>query len=235
MKKDKTPLYLQTLAYAKEHGEAKECYASFRQNIACRDAIDQAITEHFQENRLSERAVEQVVRAFPYDRIFYVLANTVQRMEYDGRYSRRNKEWARTFPACKSEGDYGRDLGMELISHSHPALLDLFLTLARQEHLISLPLKRADIKAEAENLLRQFRNLREPNSSDGAHFDAGISPVFMKRAKPKDLERLAAMLPFPSFTISKPEGCREAVALISAEEDRSQKLRLRKPSNKRDG
>ena len=75
--KDNTPLYIYPASYAHEHGELDQYRASYKANIACREAIEQAIADHYRDNRLSREAVHQVLEQFGYDRMFYVLANTV--------------------------------------------------------------------------------------------------------------------------------------------------------------
>ena len=142
----------------------------------------------------------------------------------DGRFSYRNRQWAATIPTQEDGKNCGYGCG------SHPALLDLFIDQTREEILLRTPLTRNDIKAEAQSILTQFRRQPEPNSQDGTRFEASVSPEFMKRAKPKDMEKLRGMLPFASLTISEAKANHEAIAAISKDEDRSQKLVLRKPS-----
>ena len=57
-----------------------------------------------------------------------ILANTVQLQDWDGRYSRRNKEWAKTIP---NENPETVRCGYTL--SSHPAVLDGFIDLVREE------------------------------------------------------------------------------------------------------
>lgn len=54
-------------------------------NIACRDAIDRAIREHYHDNILSRKAVQNVVGQYGFDRTLYVLAVTVMDKNWDGR------------------------------------------------------------------------------------------------------------------------------------------------------
>ena len=75
---DKTPVYKQSYEYAYRHGETEQSIASNRANIACRDAIDKAIANNYHNNRLNtDVAVQEVAHQFGYERMFYVLANTV--------------------------------------------------------------------------------------------------------------------------------------------------------------
>ena len=225
---DKTPIYRESYEYAYQHGETKQHLASQRANIACRDAIVAAIGTHYHDNRLDTKAaVKEVVQQFGYERMFYVLANTVQAMDWDGRASRNNKAWAQTIPVAFERGK--RDVSY-LITHSHPGLLDMFVSRARHEFLLKQPLKAADIKAEAAYILQRFQEAQEPNSPNGTHYMAQVSPDFMARAKTKDTDRLMSLLPFQTLSLSGLKDRKGTFALISKDEDRFQKLILRKPS-----
>ena len=75
--------------------EEEQHRASNHANIACKKAIETAIASHYHDNRLdAETAVRDVVKQFGFERMLYVLANTTQNMEHDGRVSRANKDWA---------------------------------------------------------------------------------------------------------------------------------------------
>ncbi len=223
---DKTPVYQLPFDYAQAHDECAQYNASLDANIACKEAIETAIGRYYGHNRLGAvPAVRDVVKQFGYERTLYVLANTVQRLEHDGRISRKNKEWAWKTP-------FGADpkCAYFIITNCHPGLLNIFLDTARHEYLLSQPIKRADIKAEASHILEQFQEAVEPNSPNGTHFMARVSLDFWARAKQKDRDRLMNMLPFASLSLSTLEGYKGIYALISKDEDRSKPLILRKPS-----
>ena len=223
---DKTPVYQLPFDYAQAHDECAQYNASLDANIACKEAIETAIGRYYGHNRLGAvPAVRDVVKQFGYERTLYVLANTVQRLEHDGRISRKNKEWAWKTP-------FGADpkCAYFIITNCHPGLLNIFLDTARHEYLLSQPIKRADIKAETSHILEQFQEAVEPNSPNGTHFMARVSPDFWARAKQKDRDRLMNMLPFASLSLSTLEGYKGIYALISKDEDRSKPLILRKPS-----
>lgn len=228
---DKTPLYNESYAYAYQHGEEAQSIASRRANIACRDAIEKAIADHYHDNSLNTKAaVKEVVQQFGYERMFYVLANTVQTKDGDGRVSQSNKKWAQTIPVVFENGE--RDFSF-LITRSHPGLLDMFVSDARHQHLLKQPLKAADIKAEAAHILERFQAAQEPNSPNGTHYMAQVSPDFLARAKAKDTDKLISMLPFQTLALSNLEGRKGIYALISRNENRFQPLVLRRPSVKK--
>ena len=131
------PIYRHPASYAREHGELDQYRTSQQANIACKEAIEAAILEHYRDNRLDGAAVGQVVEQFGYDRTLYVLANTVQQQEWDGRFSPDNKAWARTIEVPPNPDSFGGERNREFVVDSHPGLTDLFLTLAKQEYQLT--------------------------------------------------------------------------------------------------
>ena len=64
-----------------------------------------------------------------YKRINFVLANTLQELSYDGRFSRKNQEWAKaTF--IPQDGTHN----ISLMVKSHPAVLDGFVNMVREAY-----------------------------------------------------------------------------------------------------
>lgn len=221
----KSPVYKYPFEYARDNDELEQFRTSLKANIACTREMDATISKYHDGYSFdSKAAVRDVVQKFGYERTLFVLAATVRNHEHDGRYSRSNKDWARTVPVFDTERS------IQYAARSHPVLVDAFLTTARHEHLLSLPLTKEDIKAEALNILCKFQDAREPNSPNGTHYMAQVSPDFLARASTKDTDRLMAMLPFQSLSLSGLEGRRGTYALIVKDENRFQKLVLRKPS-----
>ena len=121
---NRTPLYPHTAAYALEHGELEQYRASLQANIACKNAIEAAIRQHFDGMHLNEAAVTEVVAAYGKERICYVVANTLQQKNWDERFSSSNKAWAAQFEiAATARPDYDRRGAF--VVDSHPAVLDV--------------------------------------------------------------------------------------------------------------
>ena len=116
------------------------------------------------------------------------------------------------------------------MDRSHPGIIDLFVDMVRHEYLLTQPLTKDDIRAEAARILSAFQAARGPNSPSGTHFMVQVSPDFLARANSKNQNRLVSMLPFRSLSISTLEGRKGVYVLITKDEDRAQSLRLRKPS-----
>ena len=137
-----TPLYLFSGSYARQHGETEEYRASRNANIACRDAVDAAIQEYFQDVHVDAAAVRKVVEDFGYERLFHVLAVTVRRHSGDERFSGENRRWAMTIPVPENTD------GLPAL-RSHPVKADAFIRTAREEYSLSADI--AEQTADAVN------------------------------------------------------------------------------------
>lgn len=130
---NKTALYKYTAAYALEHGELEQYRASLQANIACKNAIEAAIRQHFDGMHLNEAAVTEVVSAYGKERVCSVVANTLQQKSWDARFSSANKAWAEQFEIVAAvRPDY--DSRGAFVVDSHPAVLDGFTGLLRREY-----------------------------------------------------------------------------------------------------
>ena len=128
---EKAPVYHQTAAYAREHGELEQYRASNLANIACRSEIERNISENFDGMHLNPAVIKPALNIFGKDRVFFVLANTVCQKDYDGRFSNDNKAWAKTFDFPQDEA-LGVDRRTQYVVESHPAILDGYIRLMRK-------------------------------------------------------------------------------------------------------
>ena len=126
------PVYRHSAAYAAEHGEADQYRVSYQASMACKEAIEQAISTHYGDNRLdTEAAVRDVLEKFSLERVQYILANTVLKKDFDGRISHDNKAWAKTIPMPEDEDTF-RHSAYLVVDKVNPGLTDLFLKQARK-------------------------------------------------------------------------------------------------------
>ena len=128
-----TPVYHESAAYAREHGELDLFRQSHQANIACKKDIEEAISKNFDGMRLNKRAVTEVLEKYGPERVGLVLAATVQTKEWDGRFSPSNKDWAFTFDFPDTKTALGFDRRDDYAVTSHPAVLDGFITGIRNE------------------------------------------------------------------------------------------------------
>lgn len=114
----KKPVYTMDVAWARSHNELDDWRESRRLNEECAGIIDETIKRNYDGWRLKQDAVKEAVDACGLDRVEFVLAATVQDHSYDGRYSKRNKNWAMSF--WIPNGSFS-------CSRTHPAILDGFI------------------------------------------------------------------------------------------------------------
>lgn len=90
------PLYLYSFEEAERNGETDLYKQSHNENIACAHAIRKALANNFDGYHLKAGIEKKIIDEFGFDRTMYVLANTIQHFNYDGRISIYNKDWADT-------------------------------------------------------------------------------------------------------------------------------------------
>lgn len=116
------PVYRENFDYARECREVETYRISLQANIACKEAIEQAISQSYDGRRLAEGTAAKVMKRFGAERVLYVLANTIQQ-----------KEWAKTVSIPPNMDSFGMDRNYAIAVSSHPGLIDLFVTQARKE------------------------------------------------------------------------------------------------------
>ena len=126
--KSEVPIYRETANYAYEAGEMEAYRASLAANEKCRSAIEAAISSNYGDNRLNaEAAVKSVLEQFSPERVRYVLANTIQQKNFDGRIPQPLKEWAKSVEVCPENAS------RFLVDKPNPGLTALFVDAFRQQ------------------------------------------------------------------------------------------------------
>ena len=122
------PIYRETANYAYEAGEMEAYRASLAANEECRRAIEAAISSNYGDNRLdADAAVKSVLEQFSPERVRYVLANTIQKKDFDGRIPQPLKEWAKSIEVCPENAS------RFLVDKPNPGLTALFVDAFRQQ------------------------------------------------------------------------------------------------------
>lgn len=119
------PLYRWSLQDAVAHNEVQDWRDSYRENCDCARAIERAIADHYHDNIL-EDGTKDIIDRYGFDRVNWVLANTLQEKSHDGRFSQENKKWAKGFFIPSD------DVRWHFCMESHPGLTDLFINQARE-------------------------------------------------------------------------------------------------------
>ena len=115
-----------------KHGETDAYWLSDQANYSCKVAIEQAISTHYGDNRLdTASAVQEVMEKFGPERMNFILANTIQHKDADGRISRDNKAWAKTIPMPEDSATSQQCADL-IVDRVNPGLVDLFTRQARK-------------------------------------------------------------------------------------------------------
>lgn len=132
--RDRVPLYAHPASYAREHDELDDYRSTSRANIACKEAIETAISDNYRDNRLDTSCVKPIMERFGENRVAYVLAATIQVKDWDERFSHSNKAWAATIPVVNDGNDIMGDRRTRfVVDRPHSGLTDLFITAFREE------------------------------------------------------------------------------------------------------
>ena len=134
--------------------------------------------------------------------------------------------------------EYGKFVRYEAVPHDPDALRDLLRDESRKrerlkpgnfrEHIGRLSDEK--VLAEAQRLSAAFQSLQAPNSPNGTHFVAEVSPRFERIASSKEHERLFALLPYKTLYLSSVKDRHGVFAFISKDERRDLPLRKQRPS-----
>lgn len=112
------PLYRYSVETAKHDGELDTWRESRKENIRCRDFLDEQIREKFDGFRLPDECAENAIKEFGYDRTMWVIANTILERKGDGRFSEQNRKWAKSLNISQDRHNY------EFALNSHSCTVD---------------------------------------------------------------------------------------------------------------
>lgn len=119
------PLYKWSLKEAIQYRERDQWRESYRENCDCARAIEKAIGDHYRDNCLAECAAP-ILQRYGFNRVNWVLGNTIQQKSHDGRFSEANKQWARQFRIPDD------DVRWHFTVEAHPGLTNLFVDQTRK-------------------------------------------------------------------------------------------------------
>lgn len=116
------PLYFWSLEEAVRNNERNLWRESYKENCDCARAIEKAINGAYDyKNAHLNDCAEPIIERYGFDRVNWVLANTVQEKMDDGRFSQKNKAWAKQFYIPQDE------ICWHFCVDAHPGLTNLFI------------------------------------------------------------------------------------------------------------
>jgi hypothetical protein len=126
-------VYPYSFAEAKRLNELDRWKESHKENMVCKNAIEEAIRRDFDGMHLHEKCAKDIITQFGYHRTAYVLANSLQQKDYDGRFSHGNHHWAKQTYTPLDRDAY-TDRNADFAVDSHPAVLDGFVNQFRRAY-----------------------------------------------------------------------------------------------------
>jgi len=139
--KDFPTVYPYSFEQARDYGELDKYSESNTINRECADAIDKAISANHEGYHYDTKAALAAVTAeYGAERVQWVIAGAIQKMDYDGRISRTNKDWAKTFTIPER---------VACVLNTHQTVLDGFADKVRQQEAEKVnPLINAELSLE---------------------------------------------------------------------------------------
>lgn len=113
--------------YAKRYDELDLWKESYKENCSCARAIEKAINDNYIDNHLNTDSAPDIIAEYGWNRVQWVLANTIQQHSDDGRFSLENKEWAEGFYIPED------DILWHYSVEAHPGLVNLFVDRVQSE------------------------------------------------------------------------------------------------------
>jgi len=112
---------------ATERGERSLYFEHRDRHNECASAIAAAISgSYYKTHHYNlDIAAMTVIQQYGFQRVNAVLARVIQRADYDGRYSKANKQWAREYPMPEKAFEH-------VYMNDHPVLIDSFADRVRE-------------------------------------------------------------------------------------------------------
>ena len=123
----KDNIYLHSGSFAQEHGELDKYLLSHSLDEECMQAIGQAISDNYADNRLGKGFEQDLISEYGLERVKHIVTTLIRRSEWDRRYSTENREWANSTAGYEDKSDEKR-----IYSSAHPGLIDLFADRVRK-------------------------------------------------------------------------------------------------------
>lgn len=118
-------IYKSSLKYAKENGELEQYRESMNLCDECGTLISRSIAEKFNNNYLDVKKVTaEAVGKYGFERAMLMLALRIDSLNYDGRFTADNKEWAQKFLADYPNAEEIRKTADRTLGTAHPVLLN---------------------------------------------------------------------------------------------------------------
>lgn len=117
---------------ARRAKETRQYEDSFRLNVSCSCAIEQAVRAHFDESNeeLKDGCAQVVLEQYGFMRVNFVLANSIKRMDHPEQVGKELRQWALQRAYVPMDGSNNHDYAV----NASPSLLGAFIEQVRQAY-----------------------------------------------------------------------------------------------------
>ena len=195
------PLYKNDFVDARSNGELDIARLSYQTNIACAKDVNDTIAANHNDNILdTDKIISELVEKYGAERVAHVLAARIAHAEWDGRYSPKVKEWARS--EMERFSDRFKDQAIDYTVRAHPVLVN-----AVAEKVMSLQRERekeqsailGEALPEQAGVVIAYPSAKERLQELTDMLEAGIRDIF---ASDKYREMLAVMSKFHDYSVN---------------------------------
>lgn len=120
-------LYEWSLSEAEKLGHVHFWRDSYKENCDCARSIEKGIRNNYDGMHLNSEFMSNILEQYGFNRVNFVLANTIKYKSDDGRFSQENREWADRFYVPQDEVQW------HFAVDSHPGLVDLCVNQVRKQ------------------------------------------------------------------------------------------------------
>lgn len=128
-------VYRLSLGEAGSRGEKDRFWVSESLNSTCRLRMDSALYRNFKDGSLPPGCLDSVLEEYGFDRVEWILANTIHQLKRDRNISRENKEWSDTFHVPRGD-PVGGSTWMVCVMGSPPEVVEKAACMVRREHAL---------------------------------------------------------------------------------------------------
>ena len=142
----------------------------------CGSDIEKGISTHFDGMHLNTDFIANLYALYGEERMNYVLANTVQMSESDGRFSPDNKAWAKGISINNSDEDRRK-----FYVTSHPALLDgVRLSSINRPFIQTAAARFGELSLFMPSVLTAIKDAADKANEVGIFLSGQTKPLFMQ-------------------------------------------------------
>lgn len=124
---DYVPFYRHSLNNARHCNEVELWRNSHEANIDCKNAIENAIAEYYEDNHFDSECADEVIKEFGFDRVNFILRYNLKKSQDDARFSEENREWGKRLCAPDS------NMRTDYLINDHPVLVNAFIDRVRSQ------------------------------------------------------------------------------------------------------